>query len=303
MPSEATSAEYTIPRLSPQQVCFVVEDVTDAVNFCEKRFGWGPFYQFKAPVPEATYKDWRGAKLTEVALGMAGKVQVEFLHVFEGQDTTGDYQAKYGTGLQHLGIHCLSRDEALEHLVSQGASVNELNEYPGIRFAFVDVPTGDGMFEILQPTAEMANDEGISGSREQRAESSTLFDIDRATIVTADIDKALSFYSETFGWTNAQAVAATLSINGSQTSARRYVGEAGKLQLEFIEPCDPDAGDPYAAHLRRGDHGLIHASGLLSGDFPVEEVLCGKWLETGESFALYSWSGGKHSLQIRRVPT
>lgn len=297
MPFEARKS---IPALSPQQICFVVDDVPSAVQYCEENFGWGPFYQFKAPVPEARYREWTGEKLTEVALGMAGKVQVEFLHVFKGHDTTEDYQARYGSGFQHLGIHCESRDEALAHLESLGATVNEVNEYPGIRFAFVDVPTGPGMFEILQPTAEMVSNEGISGSQKTRNTSDTLFDIDRATIVTRDIDTALEFYASAFGWTSPIATQATLRYGDIETLVRRHIGTAGTLQLEFIQPVE-GSNDPYAAHLRRGEHGLIHAGGTISGDLPEGEALNGEWVETGESFALYNWPGGKHTLQVRRL--
>jgi catechol 2,3-dioxygenase-like lactoylglutathione lyase family enzyme len=295
MPSEAVSSS---PLLHPRQVCFVVEDVPAAVQFCEETLGWGPFYQFKAPVPTAHYKGWSGEKLTEVALGMAGKVQVEFLHIHKGRDTTADYQAEYGTGFQHLGIHCESRGEALAHLESLGAVVNELNEYPGIRFAFVDVPTGPGMFEILQPTAEMADDEGISGSRTGNDRDRALFDVDRATMVTPDIDAALVFYASAFGWEKPVASTATLRYDEKDVCMRRYVGKAGTLQLELIEPND-NGDDPYAAHLRRGSHGLIHAGGEFNGDFPMPEARRGEWLETGESFTLYDWAGGDCALQIR----
>lgn len=295
MPSKLASDANT-PRLTPQQVCFVVDDVPAAVDYCQQRFGWGPFYQFKAPVPDATYKDWRGEKLTEVALGMAGRIQVEFLHIHKGHDTTAEYQQEYGTGFQHLGIHCNSREEALAHLEALGANVNELNEYPGIRFAFVDVPTGSGMFEILQPTAAMKKDAGLSSSTD--GGDDTLFDIDRATIVTRDIDQALAFYSAAFHWEAASSSATTLVCGGEKTAVQRYVGTTGKLQLEFIQP--PENGDnPYSAHLRRGDHGLIHAGGATNGELPSDEALCGEWPETGEQFALYDWNGGKNSLQIR----
>lgn len=287
------------PRLHPQQVCFVVDDVSAAVEFCQQQLGWGPFYQFKAPVEDARYKQWRGEKLTEVALGMAGGVQVEFLHVYKGRDTTADYQAEYGRGFQHLGIHCHSRDDALAYLESLGAVVNEQNEYPGIRFAFVDVPTGPGMFEILQPTAELADNEGISTSRKSdSATSSPLFKVDRATIVSRDIDNTLAFYAAAFGWESPTANRCTLRHGDKQTTAQRYLGQAGALQLEFIQPTE-DSDDPYSAHLRRGAHGLIHAGGVLDAAPPEGDALDGEWLESGESFALYNWLNIEHSFQIR----
>ncbi|MCY4426144.1 MAG: VOC family protein [Halieaceae bacterium] len=299
MPSKSPACGASPPDLQPRQVCFVVDNVSTAVAFCRQRFGWGPFHQFKAPVAAAAYRDWTGEKLTEVALGMAGAVQVELLRVHYGRDTTADYQAEYGAGLQHLGIHCRSRDTALAHLVSLGAKVNEVNEYPGVRFAFVDVPTGPGMFEILQPTEEMASNAGISSSGKPRVDSNTLFDIDRATIVTADMDKALAFYAAAFGWSNPAAARATLRHAGKLSSARRHIGKAGKLRLEIIEP-HGNGDDPYSGHLRRGSHGLIHAGGEAGGVLPAGEAFRGEWLETGESFALYDWPGGERSLQIRR---
>lgn len=296
MPSSGNNSH---PTLSPQQVCFVVDDVSTTVKYCEEHFGWGPFYQFKVPVHEARYKEWTGEKLTEVALGMAGKVQVEFLHVFKGHDTTEEYQARYGSGFQHLGIHCEGRDEALVFLESLGAQVNELNDYPGVRFAFVDVPTGSGMFEILQPTNEMASNESLSASRKPRSDANNKLNVDRATIVTRDIDTALDFYASAFGWAKPVLKQTTLRYGHSEAQVWRHVETAGKLELELIQPTK-DSDDPYAAHLRRGEHGLIHAGGAIIGDFPAGEAMLGEWMDAGESFALYNWPGGEHALQVRR---
>ena len=138
------------PRLHPAQVCFVVDDVDAAVDEGVASFGWGPFHRFTAPVAEAHYHDWTGSKRTDVALGMAGSVQVELIHVHKGHDTVEAYQARYGTGLQHLGISCRDREQALAALAEIGGGVDDQGEYPGIRFAFVDTPTGPGMFELLQ---------------------------------------------------------------------------------------------------------------------------------------------------------
>ena len=297
MPSSGGDGQVR-PWLYPQQVCFVVDDVPAAVQYCEQRFGWGPFYQFRAPVAEASYRQWRGEKLTEVALGMAGKVQVELLRVLTGRDTTADYQHRFGAGLQHLGIHCANLDEALNYLQSLGATVNEISEYPGVRFAFVNVPTGFGMFELLQSTKEMAANGALASSAKSTG-GQMLFAIDRATIVTDNIDNTLAFYSAAFGWQNAQAAASTLRYNNRETVLQRYVGQAGALQLELIQAAD-GGEDPYSAHLRRGNFGLVHAGGVIDGDLPGGQALSGQWLQSGEQFALYNWAGGNGSLQIRQ---
>ncbi len=284
--------------LYPQQVCFVVADVAAAVAECEQRFGWGPFFAFDAPVEDASYKNWRGRKLVSVALGMAGNVQVEFLHVHTGSDTTADYQAEYGVGFQHIGIQCKSRDSALAHLESLGATVNELNEYPGVRFGFVDVPTGPGMFEILETTAEMANNDGISGSSKADAEQAIAFPIDRASIVTPDIETALQFYTAAFEWEPPKVINSRLRIGASEMSAKRTIVRAGQLDIEMIEP-GHDQQNPYYNHLQRGDHGLMHAGGPIMGEPPAGAAIVGEWLDSEEKFALYNWTGGANALQVR----
>jgi len=194
--------EARFPRLHPAQVCFVVEDVDTAVDECVASFGWGPFHRFTAPVPEARYHDWVGPKKTDVALGMAGGVQVE---------------------------------------------------------------------------------------------------LDRVTIVTDDLDRALAFYARAFRWEDAQIESRTLRVGSVESSTRRARGQAGQLLFELVEP--PRGGaDPYARHLARGDHGLVHAGGVSqSGELPADATAYGEWLEDGEAFALYAWSGGSESLQLRRA--
>lgn len=291
------------PRLHPAQVCFVVDDVDAAVEECVAAFGWGPFDRFDAPVPDASYHDWSGNKETRVALGMAGDVQVELIHVKEGRDTVGAYQERYGSGLQHLGISCKDREQALAALESIGGRLDDQGEHPGIRFAFVDTPTGPGMFELLEqagdtppPGAEAAS---ASKAGAVAPPSATL---DRATIVTDDLDRAFAFHARAFRWDGVEIEERTLRFGADERRVRRARGPAGQLVLELVEPSRGTA-DPYALHLARGDHGLVHAGGRTeSGSLPPGEAFLGEWLEDGEQFGLYAWSGGGSSLQFRSHP-
>jgi len=289
------------PRLYPSQVCFVVEDVPSAAKDCATRFGWGPFQEFTAALDDASYRDWRGPKRTDVALGMAGPTQVELIHVHEGHDAVEAYQAEYGTGFQHLGVGVKSRDAALAHLESLGASVNELLEPTGLRIAFVDLPTGEAMFELLESTGEKAEGFDLDEAQkrpdasEPATPNSSLFAIDRATIVAQDMDRALAFHANSFGWKDARSETYTLRHPGGEARIERYRGRAGTLTLEVLSPSKP-SDDPYSAHLLRGAHGLVHAGGQqengdASADAPFE------WLETGERFSLEGWAGGPSSLQ------
>ena len=223
------------PRLFPSQVCFVVDDVSAVVGECVSRFGWGPFQEFTAPVDDAEYRGWRGRKVTDVALGMAGRVQVELIHVREGHDAIEAYQAKYGTGFQHLGVGCRSRDTALAHLVSLGAALHEKTDYAGLRIAFVDTPTGDSVFELLESTGERGDGPDLSKSTQgpppmNAPTPAEVFALHRATIVTADLDHVLPFFRNAFRWHDIEAELATLRHPAGETPMKRARGRAGTLR-------------------------------------------------------------------------
>jgi catechol 2,3-dioxygenase-like lactoylglutathione lyase family enzyme len=284
--------------LFPTQVCFMVDDVRRAAEECVARFGWGPFRHFTADVPDSHYRGWCGRRHNDVALGMAGRVQVELLHVHEGRAAISAYQDEYGRGFQHLGIACRSREAALERLESLGAALDERNEFGGTRFAFVDVPTGPAMFELLDHEGE---EPGRSPeiAAEGSGREAYVLGVDRATIVTADIEASLRFYSQAFGWEDARAEPQTLRHGRGTSRMQRFVGHAGWLDLELVEPAEA-AEDPYSRHRARGPHGLVHAGGLRPEGFDEPASVECEWLETGERFALHDWAAGPRSLQVRR---
>jgi len=280
-------------RLFPRQACFVVADVAAAAAEASRRFGWGPFMTFTPTFEDVEYRGTVATRVNEVALGMAGAVQVELVHVHEGFDCISTYQHRYGRGFQHLGIGCRSRDAAIERLESLGARLDESSEYAGVKIGFVDVPTGPGMFELLQSTSAEAGPKGEQASHEI---VEPVVELDRATIVTANMDSALAFYRAAFDWENISATSQTLRYGPKEVRLRRAVGHAGLMELELLEGIR-GSDDPYSAHLGRGEHGLIHAGAIGRKSPPGATPY--QWLEAGESFELFDWAGGDGSLQLR----
>ena len=289
MPGEST------PRLFPTQVCFVVDDVRATVADCTARFGWGPFEVFTAPVDDVEYRGWRGRRVTDVGLGMAGDVQVELIHTHEGHGPVEAYQARYGTGLQHLGVGCRSREETLGFLLSLGGGENERMEHDGIEIAFVDTPTGPAVFELLAANPDAPRQE--SDERGPRPEGDVVR-IDRATVVTDDMDEALAFYAAAFRWADARAERCALRCDAGEFEMLRYRGRAGTLEIELVSPVRPGS-DPYSAHLDRGDHGLAHAGAAPTARGVEGPAVECTWLDTEEAFALHDWGGGARTLAIR----
>jgi hypothetical protein len=186
--------------------------------------------------------------------------------------------------------------------------LDDQGEYSGVRFAFVDVPTGPAMFELLESTsaAEGASiDANASGLAEGLSDNDPdVVALDRATIVTPNIDDALRFYSYAFRWHDVRVETQILRCGECETRMRRLIGRAGTLELELIQPegaaaAYPEAEDPYSKHLVRGPHGLVHAGGSSTGSLPSGASASGEWVETGERFSLYDWAGGRGALQIR----
>ncbi|MEZ4353905.1 MAG: VOC family protein [Myxococcota bacterium] len=286
-------------RLQAVQICFVVDDVPKATQECVDRFGWGPFQGFTADLPEASYRDWTGPRRTEVALGMAGSVQVELIHVHAGRDAIATYQTRYGRGAQHLGLVCGERDAALARLVALGARLDDRNEYDGVRIAFVDVPTGPAMFELLEPVRADA----AGGATRQRAwaPDAERLALDRATVVARDFDGALRFFREAFGWAGPEPMRMRLRTAEGAQPFLRVLARSGPLEIELLSPLS-SGNEPYSRHLAGRDHGLVHASARVGGDRLLAEdegSSLYEWIESGERFRLVDWAGGVGALQLR----
>lgn len=301
------------------QACFVVNDVEAAVEFCTKRLGWGPFQHFKIASQNAQYRDWQGDKLTEVALGMAGRAQVELIHVHSGQDAIQQYQSRMGTGLQHLGVLCQSTDDALAHVSALGAVLNDRNQYGEITFSFIDVPQGPALIELLErgeqglPDAQSADEHGSTiGKTEQSLNAKLL--LDRATLVTNNIESAAAFYASSFKQTNIHITNDTLryaeksgKMGESRTAeirAQRCLIDAGVLAIELVQLLDNEQC-MYQKQLERatqhGGHGLVHVGGCsrLDLNLPDSKRIDGQWLASEESFSVYTGPDQLSSIQIR----
>ena len=282
-------------RLTPYQVCFVVDDVDEAAAECQERFAWGPFRSFRSTVEDLHYQGRPARRVADVAVGMAGRVQVELLHVHDGVDCLAAYQARHGRGFQHLGIDTPSRDTALARLEGLGARLDHLDEFEGIQIAFVDVPVGPGLFELVDRTTGAPRGGGATLPKPVAA---SRLSIDRATVVTDRMDVALDFFASAFGWRNVAAESATLRWDTEEAHLSRALGTAGRLEIELVEG-RPGGRDPYSRTLARSGPGLVHAGGVVVADDDWPESVAYCWLEAGETFALADWSGGAGALQLR----
>jgi catechol 2,3-dioxygenase-like lactoylglutathione lyase family enzyme len=269
------------------QTCFVVPDVEAAVQICEERYGWGPFLCFSVPSP-AEGPDAG----TDVALGNAGRIQVELVATRNLHNAMATYQQRHGHGFQHLGILCEDVDESGRALEQLGARVCERGSHPGIRYAFVDVPTGEGMLELLQPDRDVP-----TPPASQRPDAEVRA-IESATIVTRDLAAALAFFEGAFGWDARPIEEDVLEIDGVEAgSIKRASGQSGALRIELVEPVTGD--NPYARHLEERAHGLVHVSARDTVGSANPDAACtGRWRNDGSTFRLLSGPLGRYGLRL-----
>lgn len=291
--------------LNAYQCCFVVDDVEAARQFCETHLGWGPFQHFKIPSKNASYRNWQGEKLTEVALGMAGRAQVELIKVHQGFDAIEGHQARIGASLQHLGLLCESSDDSIAALTAAGAVLNDRNQYEDIIFSFMDGPTGTAMFELLERGGRGLPSDEAERIGDTRASVNENLSLDRATVVCHDIDQAAEFYALAFGWKKYDIVADTLRLScdgeTKESLHRRCVVNSGVLDIELVE-----AGSSNTFYKQRlmegaiyGDHGLVHIGGAAHQSTLSDAAIAGHWLEGNDKFRLHTGPDGRPSLQLR----
>lgn len=307
MNSEVTAE--TAPEHTAYQACFVVADVAAAVEFCRRELGWGPFQHFTIPSPDSKYHGWQGYKLTEVALGMAGRSQVELIQVHQGRDAIEDYQTRIGPGLQHLGVLVKSTQQSLSYLTAAGAVKNDSNQYGEITYTFIDIPKGPAMLELLErgeqglPTKET----GGESIGKTAASSNETLQLDRATIVTNNIQQSTEFLSHCFGTDKPKISDDTLREQfldspPIESAAKRCLLDAGVLQIELVE-VDEHSDSVYARQLKRArghsDHGLMHVGGSSDNCVLPGEPLHGEWLGQAEKFQLFAGPDNRLSLQVR----
>lgn len=274
--------------LRPVQTCFVVEDVDAAARTCEEQYGWGPFVRFSAPSP-GDHPD----AVTHVALGNAGATNIELIRTEHVRNTVSEYQERYGVGFQHIGVLCPDIDAGIRALERLGAKARERESHARARFAFVDAPTGPGMIELLQPERDAGETSGSRDSREQE-----VLVVDSATIVTRDIEEALTFFSGAFAWETPEVSDESLEIEGRPAGhVRRARHQAGTLRLELVQPLSGD--NPYSHHLATRDHGLVHVGAKArASDRSASGRYTGRWLESGESFRFLAAPFGPPGIRI-----
>jgi methylmalonyl-CoA/ethylmalonyl-CoA epimerase len=125
----------------------VVEDVQAAIAFYRDVLGL-PLVEFRHQ-PE---------RHQDVAIFQAGEVQLELLCPFDTQSPAGQFKAKYGIGLYHLGMETDNIDAELDRLDAAGVRLIDRTPRQGThtRFGYIHPKSTHGVLIELSTPAEPA---------------------------------------------------------------------------------------------------------------------------------------------------
>jgi hypothetical protein len=138
------------------QIAFVVSDLEAAEDTWGKLGGSGfssPEGHLAQTVTETFRDQPTGPSALSVRLGMLGKLQLELVQFESGESSYGDFVARHGTGLHHLGFLAESVDEfhRLEHQLRAAgvASVQAGQAADGTLYTYFDADALLGCYLML----------------------------------------------------------------------------------------------------------------------------------------------------------
>jgi methylmalonyl-CoA/ethylmalonyl-CoA epimerase len=134
------------------QIGVVVKDLDRAVAFFESTFGVGPFRIQELEAPNV----WdRGREIhIKARLGFAtmGQVELELIHIIEGDSVHLEFLREHGEGLHHLGFRVKDFKAKLEQARAMGFEVLQTGPM-GRVYAYLDTRQHGGVIvELIEDT-------------------------------------------------------------------------------------------------------------------------------------------------------
>jgi len=152
--------QLKLPEVS--QIGVVVEDLDRAVAFYQSVFGLGPFRIQEAEAPNVW--DRGKEKHIKARLGFAnlGQVEIEFIHILEGDSVHLEFLREHGEGLHHLGFTVKDFQAKLEQAKALGFEVLQTGPL-GRFYAYLDTRRCGGIIVELIEDVDLGSvlNEGV----------------------------------------------------------------------------------------------------------------------------------------------
>ena len=139
------------------QMCYIVDNLDQAVNHWVETIGAGPFFvQNNLGVP-VEYKGSPGTLDINLALGQAGSLQIELIEMNSSAPSVySDTYRKGETGFHHIAVFVEEFEAMVQESASRGSPLNTRGEFAGGKFCYIDTRAAIGCFtELYEEAAGM----------------------------------------------------------------------------------------------------------------------------------------------------
>ncbi len=132
------------------QIGVVVEDLDPVVSFLETSFGLGPFRVEEVEAPNVWDRGEEKHIKARLGFAMMGQVELELIHILEGDSVHLEFLRRHGEGIHHLGFRVADFEARLAQAKAMGFEVLQTGPF-GRFYAYLDTRRQGGLiFELIE---------------------------------------------------------------------------------------------------------------------------------------------------------
>jgi methylmalonyl-CoA/ethylmalonyl-CoA epimerase len=148
MTADDVKQQLQLPEVG--QIGVVVRDLDRAVAFYQSTFGVGPFQVREAEAPNVWDRGEEKHIKARLGFAMMGQVELEFIHILEGDSVHLEFLREHGEGLHHLGFRVKDFQAKLEQAKAMGFEVLQTGPM-GRFYAYLDTRQHGGVIlELIE---------------------------------------------------------------------------------------------------------------------------------------------------------
>ena len=148
MTAEELKQQLKLPPVS--QIGVVVEDLDRVASFLESSFALGPFRVEEVEAPNVWDRGEEKHIKARLGFAMMGPVELELIHIVEGDSVHLEFLRQNGEGLHHLGFHVEDFEGKLRQARAMGLDVLQTGPL-GRFYAYLDTRRCGGIiFELIE---------------------------------------------------------------------------------------------------------------------------------------------------------
>lgn len=131
------------------QIGVVVENLDRTVAFYESVFGIGPFETREMEAPNVWDRGEEKHIKARVGFAAMGQIELELIHIVEGDSIHVEFLREHGEGVHHLGFHVRDFRAKLEQARAMGFQLLQRDPF-GQFYAYLDTRQRGGIiFELI----------------------------------------------------------------------------------------------------------------------------------------------------------